>query len=87
MPRQLLIRSNGTVGKCTVMFQDERNSLGELNEDGTVTLNNEKFKLWTRGFDTLEFESLRCPAKSLPKLETKKTEKELENMIEAVNVG
>lgn len=69
MPRQLMIRANGTIGKCTVMLQDDRNNLGQLNRDGTYSLDGQKLEIWTRGFLSLDKQDIICPAKQLPKLQ------------------
>jgi len=62
MPRQLMIRADGRIGKCTVMLDDEINDIGRINADGTLTINTKKFSIWTRGFDSLIVKELSCPA-------------------------
>lgn len=69
MPRQLLIRADGRIGKCTVMLNDERNNVGRINEDGSLDIHDKKFDTWTRGFNSLDSDELRCPAMKLPKFE------------------
>ena len=66
-PRQLLIRADGRLGKCTIMFDDERNNLGKINRDGSLIIDGQKMELWTRGFASLDKSELACPAKSLPR--------------------
>ncbi|WDE07862.1 radical SAM protein [Thalassomonas viridans] len=66
-PRQLLIRADGRLGKCTVMFHDDRNNLGKINRDGSLSLDGQKMELWTRGFASLDKSELACPAKTLPR--------------------
>lgn len=73
-PNSLMIRADGTIGKCTVMLNDERNRIGKLNDDGTVTLDNEKISVWMRGFHALDVLELGCPAQNLPKLDVKPQE-------------
>ncbi len=68
MPRQLLIRADGRIGKCTVMLNDARNDLGRIHEDGSLEIAGEKIDLWTRGFDSLDMDELRCPAIRIPAL-------------------
>lgn len=67
-PNSLIIRADGSIGKCTVMLSDSRNRLGKVNPDGTITLDNEKMHLWMRGFKTFDPLELGCPAQNLPKL-------------------
>lgn len=69
MPRQLMIRADGSIGKCTVMLKDDRNNLGKLNSDGTYVLDGEKLEIWTRGFISLDEREIGCPANKLPKLQ------------------
>lgn len=47
-PNSLVIGSDGTIYKCTVAFDDERNQVGMLNEEGTISLDYSKVDLWTR---------------------------------------
>lgn len=67
-PNSLIIRADGSIGKCTVMLSDSRNRLGKVNPNGTITLDNEKMHLWMRGFKTFDPLELGCPAQNLPKL-------------------
>jgi uncharacterized protein len=66
-----VIRSNGKIGKCTVAFSDDRNSLGNLNDDGTMNIAPDKLALWTRGIKSQDKLELECPMYKLPKLITK----------------
>lgn len=66
-PNSLAIRANGTVQKCTVMLSDDRNSVGKIHENGMLTLDSERMKLWMRGYSDNK-NSLSCPAVGLPKL-------------------
>lgn len=62
----LVIRSDGVVGKCTVALDDPRNHIGVLNDDGTLTIENEKLKYWMKGFDDFSVKALSCPLSALP---------------------
>lgn len=62
-----LIRADGKIGKCTVAFDDERNVIGELREDGTVSIQSDQLALWTRGIKSLQAEDLSCPLHHMPK--------------------
>lgn len=63
-----VIRANGRIGKCTVAFHDDRNTLGQLHDDGTISIDPDKLALWTRGIKTRDTQALHCPATKLPKL-------------------
>ena len=65
-PNVLTIRANGTIGKCTVALSDPRNNIGHINDDGTLTINNEILQPWLRGFKTNDPALLGCPASGLP---------------------
>ena len=72
----LMIRANGTVGKCTVALTDPRNALGRIKPDGTLDLDQEKLRLWLHGLASLDEAELACPndtvmkRKTLPIIET-----------------
>lgn len=67
-PNHLVIRANGSIAKCTVVFNDKRNNLGKINSDGTLDINGEKMSLWTRGLNTFNLSELHCPVVGLPSL-------------------
>ncbi|NRD74915.1 radical SAM protein [Shewanella sp. VB17] len=85
MPKQLLIRADGRIGKCSVMFNDDRNTLGKINRDGSYSLDGDKLELWVRGFISLDKREIGCPASNLPKL--KHTSVRQGNEIQVVNVA
>lgn len=65
-PNSLLIRADGRIGKCTVALDDERNTIGRINADGTVSIDNERLRPWVRGLADLNSQSLSCPLAGLP---------------------
>jgi len=60
-PNSLLIRADGRIGKCTVALTDDRNTLGSINPDGTVSIDNRKLRPWIRGLSSLDLGELACP--------------------------
>ncbi|MBL4941337.1 MAG: radical SAM protein [Colwellia sp.] len=60
-PNSLAIRADGNLNKCTVALSDERNNIGKINPDGTLTINNQKFSTWIKGFTTLDSWQMGCP--------------------------
>lgn len=66
-PNSLAIRANGTIQKCTVMLSDERNTVGSINENGTVQLDSARMSMWMRGYSE-DKKILSCPAVGLPKM-------------------
>ena len=67
-PNSFIIRSNGDIGKCTVVLKDSRNRIGRINEDGTMEVDRKLLALWMQGFRSFDLETLACPAEKLPKL-------------------
>ena len=63
-PNSLMIRANGRIGKCTVAFNDDRNDLGYINENGEVLI-NDNLKLWIKGLESMDLSTLACPASKL----------------------
>lgn len=47
-PNSLIIGTDGMLYKCTVALYDERNHVGQLHQDGTISLNEELMHLWTK---------------------------------------
>ncbi|MFD0123835.1 radical SAM protein [Streptomyces virginiae] len=60
-PNSIVIRADGRIGKCTVALSDERNTVGVINEDGTLSIDQDKLRPWLRGFSTLDSSDLACP--------------------------
>jgi len=60
-PNAWVIRSNGRLAKCTVGFQDERNDVGRLLEDGSLELKKDNLDIWMRGWTNGDKMSLHCP--------------------------
>lgn len=65
-PNSLLIRADGRIGKCTVALTDDRNTIGAVNLDGTLTIDNELLRPWIRGLADLDDRALECPLAGLP---------------------
>lgn len=57
----LVVRSDGKLMKCTVAVDDPRNHVGEINEDGSLSIDQAKFRWWISGFDTSNKKMLACP--------------------------
>ncbi len=65
-PNHFLIRANGRIGKCTVALNDARNDLGFIRPDGTIAVNQDLARLWSRGLETLNQNTLGCPIQAWP---------------------
>lgn len=63
-PNTFVIRSNGMVGKCTCALDDPSNDVGRLDEDGTLVLDQDKMRVWTRGLESGNSSELSCPLKA-----------------------
>ena len=66
-PNSFVIRADGSLAKCTVAFSDPRNRVGQINDDGTLTIDGDKVRTFMRGFKTLDESSLHCPMQNMPK--------------------
>jgi uncharacterized protein len=64
-PNSLMIRADGSLGKCTVALRDPRNHLGRIASDGTLDVNDNLLRLWARGFASLDEVELGCPYSGL----------------------
>jgi uncharacterized protein len=60
-PNSLLIRADGRIGKCTVALSDDRNTIGRINPDGTIAIDNALLRPWVRGLANLDESALACP--------------------------
>lgn len=65
-PNSLMVRANGTIGKCTVALNDDRNNLGKILEDGSLEISNPKLRQWMLGYRDMSKETLSCPLSTLP---------------------
>lgn len=65
-PNAFIIRADATLGKCTVALSDKRNNVGRINDDGTLSIENEKVQSFMRGFATLDVSDLECPMRKMP---------------------
>jgi uncharacterized protein len=63
-PNNYVIRSDGRVQKCTVMLDSDRNWVGEIDDNGDLTL-NDRHSDWMGGWATADKARLQCPAKSI----------------------
>jgi uncharacterized protein len=57
----LIIRSNGEVNKCTVALNEDANRIGRINPDGTLTVDQDKYRRWVNALLTGNPEVMACP--------------------------
>ena len=57
------------------MLKDERNTVGNIKDNGDLCLDSEKMKMWMRGYQDGDYRILGCPATKLP--ENKKSLSEI----------
>ena len=60
-PNSLVIRSDGSLAKCTVAFNADRNSVGHINNDGSVSLDSEKMNRWAAALFSEHQSDQHCP--------------------------
>jgi len=46
-PESMVVRANGDIVKCTVAFDLEENKVGQLLDDGSLSLNLDRLAVWT----------------------------------------
>lgn len=64
-PNSLLVRADGRIGKCTVAMNDVRNTIGSIEPDGGLVIDNDRLKPWIRGMATRSRRDLECPLMGL----------------------
>lgn len=64
-PSSLLVRADGSLGRCTVALNDPRNRVGYLTTDGRVVTNLARLRPWFAGWEG-DVELLACPIRGLP---------------------
>jgi uncharacterized protein len=69
IPSSFVIRADGSLAKCTVAFNDPRNRIGHIKDDGTLYIENDKVHQFMRGFEDGDQGALHCPMKSMPAAE------------------
>jgi uncharacterized protein len=57
-----IIRSDGRVAKCTVAFEDDRNTVGQLLENGDLVVDQSRHLPWLQGLVSGDALALTCPA-------------------------
>ncbi len=61
-----IIRANGRVGKCTVALTDERNTIGSINSNGELCIDEEKWRAWINPLLINDKKGMACPWQALP---------------------
>lgn len=58
-----VIRSDGRIAKCTVAFEDDRNTVGALSESGELMIDQARHLPWLQGLISGDSLALSCPAR------------------------
>jgi uncharacterized protein len=58
-----VIRADGTVSKCTVAFNDNRNVVGRITSEGELFIDHQLHTPWIRGLVSGDASALACPAR------------------------
>lgn len=64
-PNAFVIRADGTVAKCTVLFGAAGNRVGKLKGTGEMEIDIDRLRRWMTGYATLDPATLHCPADAL----------------------
>lgn len=62
----LVIRADGHIAKCTVALSQPGNDVGMLNDDGSLSIDNGRLRLWTNGWFSGDVKQLACPYEANP---------------------
>jgi uncharacterized protein len=62
-PNAFVVRSNGSISKCTVAFDDDRNIIGKIAPDGELAIDHDRHIPWMRGLASGGAAALACPAR------------------------
>ena len=66
----LIIRSDGSLAKCTVALSDTRNSVGTLHTDGSLVVDGKKMTVWIDNLKSKDLKQLACPYSFMKKAST-----------------
>lgn len=69
-PNSLVIRTDGTVGKCTVALDHPLNAIGRLSSNGSLYVDQDRFRFWIRGLASGDPEEVECPMQGIPAVES-----------------
>ena len=61
MPNTFVIRSDGSLAKCTVALKNPKNHLGYLTQSGTFDFDSENCTPWLKSLQTNNKDVLACP--------------------------
>ncbi len=64
-PTALVIRPDGSLVKCTVGFDDPFNQIGQLQGDGSLHIDQDRFRRWIEGTARLDRSFMRCPRQAM----------------------
>lgn len=84
-PNSFVVRSDGTLSKCTVALKADHNNVGRLMREGTIQVNSAKFANWIRGIHSGDIAELGCPADNYP-VATRVTEKKVSLTVKSVRI-
>ncbi|MCY7875088.1 radical SAM protein [Bacillus spizizenii] len=66
-PNSLIIRSDGSIAKCTVALYEDFNKIGYIRSDGTLNINQKRLTPWFKGFENFDYHILECPIRGISK--------------------
>jgi len=61
-PDSFVIRVNGKIQKCTVMLANNKNTVGEIQENGSLKIDKMLLIPWIKGIIKTDPKKTRCPA-------------------------
>lgn len=67
------IRADGSIGKCTLALNSDYNRVGQLNLDGTLSLDGDRFGRWLHALSSMDVGDLGCPAHQVARQSSRQT--------------
>lgn len=67
-PNSFVIRSDGSIAKCTVSLGSPHNNVGQLMADGSIKFNDSSLQRWFYGYRDLKPDMLSCPNSTMDDL-------------------
>jgi uncharacterized protein len=97
----IVVGADGTVYKCTVAFDDQRNHVGKITKDGRLIINQSRWDLWVKIDDEIDTSGCNscpfipsCQSKACPRtaMDSKRvhcpmTKTEYEAMVRSIAFG
>jgi len=66
-PNNMVIRPDGRISRCVAHLDDPRNTVGSLDDEGRLRLDEAQYRPWFKGLEDADTLMLACPYTFVPK--------------------